>query len=168
MVENLKSMMKTMKDPVVVSTDLGFAKRARNFAERLHTPLAFIEKRRIGNNDGTEALSIIGDVKDHDVILADDEIDTGGSMCNAIELVKKLGARDVYVNFVHPILSGNAAERLGALDVKRFITTDTVAIPDEKRAFFGNRLQVLTMSYLLGEVISRANRGVSVGSMFNE
>ena len=86
----------------------------------------------------------------------------------AIELVKKLGARDVYVNFVHPILSGNAAERLGALDVKRFITTDTVAIPDEKRAFFGNRLQVLTMSYLLGEVISRANRGVSVGSMFNE
>ena len=168
MVENLKSMMKTMKDPVVVSTDLGFAKRARNFAERLHTPLAFIEKRRIGNNDGTEALSIIGEVNGHDVILADDEIDTGGSMCNAIELVRKLGARDVYVNFVHPILSGNAAERLGALDVKRFITTDTVAIPDEKKAFFGDRLQVLTMSYLLGEVISRANRGVSVGSMFNE
>ncbi len=168
MVENLKSILKMMVDPVVVSTDLGFAKRARNFAERLHTPLAFIEKRRIGNNDNTEALSIIGEVKGHDVILADDEIDTGGSMCNAIKLVRSLGARDVYVNFVHPVFSGKAAEKLSALDVKRFITTDTIAIPDEKRALFGDRLQILTMSYLLGEVISRANRGVSVGSMFNE
>lgn len=168
MVENLKSILKTMVDPVVVSTDLGFAKRARNFAERLHTPLAFIEKRRVGNNDNTEALSIIGDVKGHDVILADDEIDTGGSMVNAIKLVKSLGARDVYVNFVHPVFSGQAAEKLSALDVKRFITTDTIVIPDEKRALFGDRLQILTMSYLLGEVISRANRGVSVGSMFNE
>ena len=85
-----------------------------------------------------------------------------------LKLVKSLGARDVYVNFVHPVFSGKAAEKLSALDVKRFITTDTIAIPDEKRALFGDRLQILTMSYLLGEVISRANRGVSVGSMFNE
>lgn len=168
MVANLRGLMKTMVDPVVVSTDLGFAKRARNIAERLHTPLAFIEKRRMGNNDGSEALSIVGDVENRDVILVDDEIDTGGSMVNAIDLVTKLGARDIYVNFVHAILSDQAATRLSATNVKRFITTDTVAISPEKRALFGDRLQVLSVADLLGEVVSRANRGVSVGSMFNE
>ncbi len=168
MVDNLKSMLSSMKDPVVVSTDLGFAKRARNFAERLGTPLAFIEKRRTGNNDGSEALSIIGEVKGHDVILADDEIDTGGSMRNAIDLVDKLGAREIYVNFVHPVFSANAAERMASTRVSRFITTDTIAIPDEKAALFGDRLQVLSMANLLGEVIHRANHGISVGSLFNE
>lgn len=168
MLEFLAELKQNMIDPVVVSTDLGFAKRARNIAAKLEVPLAFIEKRRSGNNAKAEALTIIGEVENRDVILVDDEIDTGGSMVNAINLVKKLGAKDVYVNFVHPVFSGNAVERLVAAPVKKYITTDTIPIPEASIKLFGDRLTILSVSDLLGEVIARANRGVSVGAMFNE
>ena len=87
----------------------------------------------------------------------------------AVNLVKENGARDVYVSFVHPIFSRNAAERLAALPVKQFITTDTVPIPPEKmNATSASRLTVLSIAPLLGEVIRRAHEGRSVGEMFNE
>ncbi|MHC1772276.1 MAG: ribose-phosphate diphosphokinase [Flexilinea sp.] len=168
MLEYLAELKVNMIDPVVVSTDLGFAKRARNIAAKLDVPLAFIEKRRSGNDAKAEALTIIGEVENRDVILVDDEIDTGGSMVNAINLVKKLGAKDVYVNFVHPVFSGSAVERLVAAPVKKYITTDTIPIPEASIKLFGDRLTILSVSDLLGEVIARANRGVSVGAMFNE
>lgn len=168
MLEYLAELKVNMIDPVVVSTDLGFAKRARNIAAKLDVPLAFIEKRRSGNDAKAEALTIIGEVESRDVILVDDEIDTGGSMVNAINLVKKLGAKDIYVNFVHPVFSGNAVEKLVAAPVKKYITTDTIPIPEASIKLLGDRLTILSVSDLLGEVIARANRGVSVGAMFNE
>jgi ribose-phosphate pyrophosphokinase len=157
-----------MVDPVVVSVDLGFAKKGRNIAAKLDVPIAFIEKRRHGNDGKAEALSIIGDVEGHDVILVDDEIDTGGSISQAVNLVKASGARDVYVVCVHALLSRNAAGRLAALPVKQFIMTDTVPLPEEKLLQFGGRLKILTIAPLLGEVILRAHEGRSVGEMFNE
>ncbi|MDO9129068.1 MAG: ribose-phosphate diphosphokinase, partial [Anaerolineales bacterium] len=132
------------------------------------TPIAFIEKRRLANDAKAEALTIIGNVKDRDVILADDEIDTGGSVVQAVHLVKDSGARRVYVVFVHPVFSANAAERLAALPVTEFITTDTIPIPPEKRALLGERLTILSVAPMLGEVIRRAHEGRSVGEMFNE
>ncbi len=168
MIKYLTTLKPKMQDPVVVSTDLGFAKRARNIAAKLDIPLAFIEKRRVANDSKAEALAIIGDVKNKDVILVDDEIDTGGSMVNAINLVTKMGAKDVYVNFVHSVFSNDAAQRLVATDVKEFITTDTIPIPEASIKLFGNRLTILSISDLLGEVIARTNRGISVGAMFNE
>jgi ribose-phosphate pyrophosphokinase len=163
-----KEMRAAMKDPVIVSVDLGFAKKGRNFAEKLDAPIAFIEKRRVANDAKAEALTIIGDVKDRDVILVDDEIDTGGSIAQAVELVKSQGAHDVYVACVHSIFSRNAAERLAALPVKHYITTDTVPIPAEKMKHFNSRITVLTVANLLGEVLRRAHEGRSVGEMFNE
>jgi ribose-phosphate pyrophosphokinase len=134
----------------------------------MHAPMAFIEKRRLGNDARAEALTIIGDVYDRDVLLVDDEIDTGGTVVQAVDLLKEHGVRDVYVVFVHSILSAQAAPRLAALPVKQFITTDTVPLPPEKQALFGDRLVTLSVSPLLGEVILRANQGRSVGEMFNE
>jgi ribose-phosphate pyrophosphokinase len=163
-----KEMRAAMKDPVIVSVDLGFAKKGRNFAEKLDAPIAFIEKRRVANDAKAEALTIIGDVKDRDVVLVDDEIDTGGSIAQAVELVKSQGAHDVYVACVHSIFSRNAAERLAALPVKHYITTDTVPIPAEKMKHFNSRITVLTVANLLGEVLRRAHEGRSVGEMFNE
>lgn len=157
-----------LKDPVVVTVDLGFAKKGRNFAADINAPIAFIEKRRLANDAKAEALTIIGNVKERDVILVDDEIDTGGSVVQAVHLVKDSGARRVYVVFVHPVFSANAAERLAALPVTGYITTDTVPIPPEKRALLGERLTVLSVAPLLGEVIRRAHEGRSVGEMFNE
>lgn len=168
LVEYMKSLQPKMHRPVVVTPDLGFAKKARNYAAELNVPLAFIEKRRLANDARAEALTLIGDVYDRDVIIVDDEVDTGGSLVQAVNLVKDFGARDIYTSFVHPLLSLNAAERLAALPVKEFITTDTVPVPPEKRAHFGDRLNILSVASLLGEVILRVNQGRSVGELFNE
>ena len=163
--ENLRSYL---KDPVVVTVDLGYAKKGRNFAAAIDAPIAFVEKRRVANDAKAQALTVIGEVKERDVILVDDEIDTGNSICQAVNLVKDNGARRVYVAFVHPILSASAVEKLAALPVTEYITTDSVPLPTEKREPFGKRLTTLTVAPLLGEVIRRAHEGRSVGQMFNE
>jgi len=168
LVEYMQSKMPELQNPVVVTADLGFAKKARNYAASLDVPMAFIEKRRGANDSKSQALTLIGDVNERDVIIADDEVDTGGSMSEAINLVKSCGARKIYIDFVHSVLSSNAAERLGALPVTEYITTDSIHIPAEKRVFFGDRLKVLSVAPLLGEVIRRAHEGRSVGEMFNE
>jgi ribose-phosphate pyrophosphokinase len=168
LVDYLNSIRTQMYQPVVVTADLGFAKKGRNFAAGIRAPMAFIEKRRLGNDAKAEALTIIGDVYDRDVVLVDDEIDTGGTIVQAVELLKEHGVRDIYVTFVHSVFSANAAQRLSALPVKQFITTDSVPLSAEKRALFGDRFISLSVSSLLGEVILRANQGRSVGEMFNE
>jgi ribose-phosphate pyrophosphokinase len=168
LLDYLNSLKNKMHSPVVVTADLGFAKKGRNFAAGINAPLAFIEKRRIGNDAKAEALTVIGDVSGRDCVLVDEEIDTGGTMAQAVRLLKDNGARDVYMVFVHAVLSSNAAERLGSLPVKEFITTDSIPMSADKKAFFGDRLRILSVASLLGEVILRANEGRSVGEMFNE
>jgi len=163
-----EKLLAGLKDPVVVAADLGFAKKGRNFAADIDRPIAFVEKRRASNDSRAEALSIIGEVKGHDVIIVDDEVDTGGSIAQAVQLVKREGSRDVYLVFVHPILSDGAAERLAALPIKHIVTTDTVPIPQGKMKFLDGRITILTVAGLLGEVIKRAHEGRSVGEMFNE
>lgn len=164
----IMNLRASLKAPVVVAADLGFAKKGRNLAADLDTPIAFIEKRRAANNAKAEALTLIGNVDDRDVIIADDEVDTGGSIAQAVNLVKAKGARDVYLVFVHPVLSKDSAQRLGALPIKQIITTDTVPIPPEKMKFLEGKITILSVSELLGEVILRAHEGRSVGEMFNE
>ncbi|HWQ83553.1 MAG TPA: ribose-phosphate diphosphokinase [Anaerolineales bacterium] len=166
--EYVEALLPTLNDPVVVAADLGFAKKGRNFAAQIGAPIAFVEKRRSGIGAQAEALSIIGDVAGRDVILVDDEVDTAGSMVQAVQLVKREGARRVYMVFVHPIFSGPAAERLGQLPVEEMITTDTVQVSAEKRALMGEKLKILSVASLLGEVILRAHEGRSVGEMFHE
>ena len=154
-----------MKDPVVVTADLGFAKKGRNFAAKLDMPIAFIEKRRKRNEPKSEVVGVIGDVSGRDVIIVDDEVDTAGSVTQALEIVKKQGARDVYLSFVHAILSDPAFERLSKADYKSIVTTNTVHIPKEKML---PNMTVLSIAPLLAEVILRAHEGRSVGEMFNE
>jgi ribose-phosphate pyrophosphokinase len=168
-IENIKQTLRSkLKNPVVVATDLGFAKKARNYAADMDMPVAFVEKRRSGNDARAEALSLIGDVKDSDVLIVDDEVDTGGSISQAIKVVKEKGALDVYLAFVHPIFSTDAAERLAALPIKHIITTDSVPISEDKLRTLKGRITVLSVAELLGEVIKRAHEGRSVGEMFNE
>ena len=162
------NLLAQMHKPVVVATDLGFAKKGRNYALDLDLPIAFIEKRRTGNDANAEALTLIGDVMDRDVIVVDDEVDTGGSIAQAISVVKNKGARDVYMAFIHPIFSRNAAQRLAELPIRRIITTDTVSIPEEKLKPLEERITILSIAPMLGEVIRRAHEGRSVGEMFNE
>lgn len=168
-VEHINANLRSeLKDPVVVAADLGFAKKGRNYAADLDTPIAFIEKRRASNDARAEALTLIGNVEDRDVIIVDDEVDTGGSTAQAVHLVRDKGARNVYMAFIHGILSHNAAQRLAALPLKRIITTDAVPIPPEKLVYLEDKITILSVAELLGEVIRRAHEGRSVGEMFNE
>ena len=157
-----------MKDPVIVSADLGFAKKGRNFANDLGLPLALIEKRRSKSGDNIKALNLVGDVDGRDVLLVDDEIDTAGSVSQAVGLLKKQGAQEITITCVHPVLSYPAAERLANLPIKEVICTDTLPISDEDMALLKDKLTVLSIAPLLGEVILRAHEGRSVGEMFNE
>jgi ribose-phosphate pyrophosphokinase len=150
---------------VVVTPDLGYAKKGRNYAAYLDLPLAFVEKRRSGNRNVREALTLIGSVENRDVIIVDDLVDTAGSLREAVELTKKCGARDVYVAFTHPVLSDPATERLRDLPIKEIVTTDTIPIPPQKTL---PNIKVLTVANLLGEVIIRSHEGRSVGELFNE
>ncbi len=168
LIEYLKGKRDRMNKPVVLTADLGFAKKARNFAVSLDVPLAFIEKRRSGNDSKAQALSIIGEVKGRDVIIVDDEVDTGGSISQAVNLAREYGAANIYVVFVHPVFSSDSATRLSGLPVTEFITTDTIPVPPAKMAMFNGRLTILSIAPLLGEVIQRANEGRSVGELFNE
>jgi ribose-phosphate pyrophosphokinase len=158
-------LMKNLRNAVVVAADLGFAKKGRNFAEKLNLPMAFVEKRRTGNDARAQALSVIGDVRGKDVIIVDDEVDTAGSVSDAVRIVKENGAADVYLSFVHAVLSGPAVERLRALPIKEIVTTNTVPVPESKRL---PNMKILTVAPLLGEVMRRIHEGVSVGQMFNE
>ncbi len=152
-------------DATVVTTDLGYAKGGRNYAETLGFPLAFVEKRRLGNETGREALTLIGSVADKDVLIVDDLVDTAGSVEQAVQVVRERGARDIYLAFTHAVLSAPAIERLARLDIKEIVTTDTLPLSSEKRL---PNMTVLTVAELLGEVIMRSHEGRSVGELFNE
>lgn len=154
---------KRIKDRVVVSTDIGFAKRARNFAELIDAPLAIVEKRRMGNADRTEVLNLIGDVEGKTAILVDDEINTGGSITQAVEFTLARGAIEVYASCVHAVLSGPAVERLRNSPIRELVTTDTVPIPPEKRL---DNLTVLSVAPMLADTIARIHTGGSVGALF--
>src|SRR5512141_1546782 len=106
------NLLPQMEDPVVVATDLGFAKKGRNYALDLDLPIAFIEKRRTGNDAKAEALTLIGEVEGRDVIIVDDEVDTGGSIAQAVDVVKKNDARDIHLAYIHPFSSNPAVQRL--------------------------------------------------------
>jgi ribose-phosphate pyrophosphokinase len=152
---------KQLRQGVVVAADLGFAKKARNLAAELGLPLALVEKRRVSVD--TEALTLVGDVDGHDVIIVDDEVATAGSMVNAVNIVKGHGARDVYLCFAHAVLSPPAVERLRALPIKEIVTTNSITTPPEKQL---PNLTILSVADLLGEVIRRVHLGSSVGEVF--
>jgi ribose-phosphate pyrophosphokinase len=160
-------------NPIVVSPDVGFAKRARNFAESLGVPLAIAEKRRVqyfNRKDSQqltspEVLNLIGDVTDRSCIVVDDEIATGSSIIEVVDLLKRQGAREIYACCVHPVFAGNAVERLRASGLRELVTTDTLPLPPEKR---WPGLTVLSVSNLLAEVIQRIHSGVSVDTIFTQ
>jgi ribose-phosphate pyrophosphokinase len=156
---------KDVSNMTVVTPDLGFAKGGRKYADELGLPLAFVEKRRLGNDLRREALTLIGNVDGRDVVIVDDLLDTGGSIQQAVQVVKDHGARDVYVAFTHPVLSDPAVERLRPLPIKEIVTTDTIPISEEKML---PNITVLSVAKLLGEVILRSHEGRSVGELFNE
>jgi ribose-phosphate pyrophosphokinase len=154
---------KDLPDVVVVS-ELGFAKKARNFAEKLAAPLAIVEKRRLGNQDKTELMNVIGEVEGKTAVIIDDEIDTAGSLIEAVSALVAEGAREVYSCATHGVFSGVALERIAGSPLKEVIVTDTIPLPESAPM---DRITVLSVAPLFGEAIKRIHRGESVGALFS-
>jgi len=147
----------------VVSADEGFAKKARKLADRLNAPLAIVEKRRLGNNGVTEAMGIIGNVSGMRALIVDDEIDTAGSLTQAVRVVREHGALDIYCCATHAIFSGSAIDRLQAAAIKEIVVTDSIPAPDPKLL---PNLTVLSVAELFAGIISRIHDGRSVSELF--
>jgi ribose-phosphate pyrophosphokinase len=151
-------------DDIVVVSELGFAKKARSFAEKLQAPLAIVEKRRTGNDDQAELKNVIGEVEGKSAVIIDDEINTGGSLIETVNALIADGARDVHACATHGIFSGAAIERIEASALKQIIVTDTIPLPEGAHS---DRVVVLSVAPLFGEAIKRIHRGESVGALFS-
>jgi ribose-phosphate pyrophosphokinase len=148
---------------VVVATDIGISKVARDMAAKLGAPLAIIEKRRLGNVDATETLNIIGEVEGMRALTVDDEIDTAGSLVGVVNALLEQGVTEVYACCTHPVFSGPAIQRIAASPVKEVVVTDTIPVNSDKKL---DKITVLPIAALIGEAIHRIHTGLSVGAMF--
>ncbi len=148
---------------LVVVTDLGFAKRARTFAELLDAPLAIVEKRRIGNQDRAEVLNVIGDVRGKRAIIVDDEFDTAGTLMEIVRALSREGATELYACATHAVLSGPAIERIESSALREVVVTDSIPIPTDTTT---SKIQRISLAPLIAEAILRIHRGQSVGALF--
>ena len=150
-------------DPVVVAPDVGAAKMARGFAKRLDAALAIIDKRRPAANV-SEVLNVVGEVDGRDCILADDMIDTAGTVSEGARALKKLGAARVFVCATHALLSGPARQRLTDAPIEEVVVTDTIYTPPEKRF---EKLTILSVGELLAKAVRFTHQEQSVSSLFD-
>ena len=145
---------KNLDNMVIVATDAGSSKKAYKYSEFFNCPIALVDKRREANDDRAIASTIIGDVKDKNAIIFDDEIDTAGSMMETVKVLKKFGAKAIYAGCTHPVLSGPAIERISKSDIP---------VPEEKRI---DNITVLSIAPLFAETIKRINEERPLGELF--
>ncbi len=148
---------------VVASPDVGGVKLARSYAKQLETDLVIVDKRRPKPNE-SEILNIIGDVSGKNVLLVDDMIDTAGTIVNAAQAMKENGALNIYAACTHPILSGNAVERIENSPIEKVIATDTVVTHHPPCS----KLEIVSVAQLFAEAIKRIYDDSSVSSLFDE
>jgi ribose-phosphate pyrophosphokinase len=151
-----------LKNYVILAPDVGSSKKSQRIAEALDVPLVIVDKRRPKHNEAIVA-HLIGNVKDKNVLIIDDMIDTAGTITAACNELPKFGAKDVYVFSTHSVFSEPAVERLKDCAAKEIVVTDSINLPDEKK--FDN-LKILSVDELLGETIKRIYKGQSVSDLF--
>jgi ribose-phosphate pyrophosphokinase len=161
LIDHIKQMR--IENLVVASPDVGGVKLARSFAKRLECDLVIVDKRRPRPNE-SEIMNIIGDVNAKNVLLVDDIIDTGGTIVNAAEAMKKRGALRVFAACTHPILSGPAVERIEKSAIEKVIGTDTIISTHAPCS----KLETVSIAPLFAEAIKRIYDESSISSLFDE
>ena len=159
----IKKKLNTKK-LICVSPDVGGVARTRDLANRIKADLAIIDKRRPAPGK-SEVMNILGDVKGKTCIIVDDIIDSGGTIINAVDALKKNGAVDVYVFITHGVLSGDAAKKIQKSKIKKLIITDS--IDNSKKTKNNSKIEVLSISSLMSEAIKRIANSNSVSDLFN-
>jgi len=154
-------LKKGLEDPVVVAPDVGATKRARDFAEVLDAPLAIIEKRRVGNFPTTKALNLIGRVRGKNAVIFDDEVATASTLMEAVHVLERRGAQGIWCCVTHGVLSPPAVDCIRESNIHELVITNTISLPPEKQL---DKITVLSIAPLLGDVIDSIHRGQSVGA----
>jgi ribose-phosphate pyrophosphokinase len=152
------------KNIVCVSPDVGGVQRARGLATKIKADLAIIDKRR-PEAGKSEVMNIIGSVKDQSCIIVDDIIDSGGTIVNAAEALIKAGAKEVFVFITHPVLSGNAVEKINKSSIKKLYITDSIQVNESVKK--SEKIKILTIAPLMAEAMKRISNSTSVSDLFN-
>lgn len=155
---------KKLEDIIVVSPDLGGVSRARQLADRLHAPIAIIEKRRPAPGVA-EVMNLIGSVEGKTAVIVDDIVDTAGSLTEGAKALAKFGAKEVYACCTHAVLSTPAVERVENSNIKELIVTNSIPVPLEKRT---PKIKVLSVAPLFGDAIIRIFGDLSVSKLFDD
>ena len=156
---------KDLSNAVVVSPDVGSAGEASVYARRLDLPLAIMDKRRYADDEKAEIQNIIGDIDGKDALLFDDEVLTGGSMMEAIKILKQKGVRRIMAGCTHGVFSGNALERIDESPVESFLTTNTIPLPAGKAI---RKIEMLSVARLFGDAIKAIHHGESVSRLLDD
>lgn len=154
-----------LRDMVIVSPDVGFAKQARHYASCLGVSIAIADKERRGHDERAEVLQIIGDVKEKAAVIVDDFTISGGTLASVAAMLVKQGAREVYAAVTHGVLTGDAVERIDNSPIKRLFFTDTV---ENQPVQFSEKIEVVSVASLFGEAIRRIHNRESISEMFRE
>lgn len=152
------------ENSTVVSPDLGGVTRARNFANKLNLPIAIIEKRRPRPNV-SEVMNVIGDIEGKTCILVDDIIDTAGTICQAAKTLKEMGAKEVYGCASHGVLSGPAIERLLDSELKEFVITDSIPLPDLPE--IRDKIKVVSVAEMFAKALTIISNNESISKIFD-
>lgn len=147
---------------VVVSPDVGSATEASFYARRLDLPLAIMDKRRRADDEKAEILTVIGDIDGRDALIFDDEVLTGGSMMEAIRLLKERGAKHIMAGCTHGVFSGNAIQRIDESAVEVFVKTNTIPLPEGPST---PKIETISVARLFGDAIKAIHHGESVSRL---
>ena len=153
---------KNLENIVVVATDAGSSKKAYKYSKFFNCPIAMLDKRRDGNDDRAIGTTIIGDVKDKNAIIFDDEIDTAGSIIETVKVLEKSGAKAIYAACTHGVLSGPAIERIKNSPIKELVITNTIPLSEEKQI---PQIKVVSIAPLFAETIKRLNERKPLGEL---
>jgi len=152
-----------LDDAVLIASDVGEAKDLAEYANRLKLPMAIIDKRRHDDSESPVAVGLIGDVAGKAALIIDDEIASGGTMIEAARFLQRSGATRIEAAAVHPVLSGQAVERLRASPIERLVVTNTIPVPAAKR---DERIEVVSVATLFADAIRAIHTGDSVSKLF--
>ena len=155
---------KEIQNMVIVATDAGSSKKAYKYSKFFNCPIAMVDKRRDGNDDRAISTTIVGDVKDKNAVIFDDEISTAGTLVETANILEKFGAKNIYAGATHGILAGEAVDRIRNSAIKEVVVTDTVPITEEKRI---DKIKVLSMAPTFAEAIKRINEERPLGEIFS-
>ncbi len=154
---------KNFKNMVIVATDAGSSKKAYKYSKYFGCPIALIDKRREGNDDKAIATTVIGDIKNKEAIIFDDEVDTAGSIIETARILEKFKAKEIYAGCTHGILSGDAIKRIEESPIKELVITNTVPLSKQKQA---SKIKILTIAPLFAEAIKRINEAKPLEELF--